>query len=216
VINSLRSLVFDLDGTLVDSAPGILASFAATLQAAHVEPKLPLEPGLIGPPLQQTLAQLAGSDDPTLLAKLVTGFKSHYDTQGIFSTPAYGGISELLDELSKRGINLHICTNKRIAPTRALVGHLGWQSHFRSLYALDMRSPPFAGKSIALAEQLREQGIDPYTTAYIGDRREDAEAAEANGLAFFYASWGYGAEKQNQAPAHWRWLDTPIELLAYL
>lgn len=212
----IKAVIFDLDGTLVDSAPSILGSFAAALGEAGISPVVPLEHSLIGPPLAKTLAHLAGNDDPYLLQRLTAGFKAHYDAQGVLSTCAYPGVLSLLDSLQLQVTALHICTNKRLGPTRTIMRHLAWSSVFRSIYTLDMKNPPLADKPAALALQLAEQGLSPATTAYIGDRRDDAHAAEANGLPFFYASWGYGTEDRSGVPDSWYWLDVPSDLLNYL
>ena len=74
-------ILFDLDGTLIDSSPGILASFARVLEANGLAPAVPLEASLIGPPLAVTLRQVSGVRDEALLARLVDAFKADYDAE---------------------------------------------------------------------------------------------------------------------------------------
>jgi phosphoglycolate phosphatase len=57
-----------------------------------------------------------------------------------------------------------------------------------------------------------EQQLDPARTIYVGDKREDGQAAEANELAFYYASWGYGGLQREQLDADWGWLSQPQDL----
>ena len=75
-------ILFDLDGTLIDSAPAILASFQAAFAASGVTPVRPISNDIIGPPLTETLQLLAGSTDATLIARLSEAFKASYDSSG--------------------------------------------------------------------------------------------------------------------------------------
>jgi phosphoglycolate phosphatase len=72
---SIKSIIFDLDGTLADSSPSILASFHEAFQSQGVRPVSPLTSDIIGPPLGQALDQLLGRVDPALRAKLTQAFK---------------------------------------------------------------------------------------------------------------------------------------------
>ena len=115
----------------------------------------------------------------------------------------------MLRALHAAGHPLHIATNKRLHPTEKILAMLGWDALFTTVYALDMVTPRLPDKATMIARQLAEQAIDPTTTAYIGDRREDGEAARANRLAFFAATWGYGAIDAASLPPDWRHLPTP-------
>jgi phosphoglycolate phosphatase len=122
-----RDIVFDLDGTLIDSAPSILASMQAAFDGVGLVPCAALTPALIGPPLVQTLRALLpeGAGEQALPA-LVEGFKRHYDAIGYQQTTVYPGVQDMLQALVHMPLRLHIATNKRIAPTRRIVEHLGW------------------------------------------------------------------------------------------
>lgn len=186
------ALIFDLDGTLVDSAPSILAAFGAALDEAGVRPRVPLESGIIGPPLKETLAILAGSDDPAVVEPLAAGFKRHYDETGYQQTKVFPGVADMLENLAARGADLHIATNKRLLPTERILGWLGWRPWFRTVYALDMAGRGFRDKSAMIAGQLGDLALSSTSACYIGDRAEDRHAAERNGLPFIAACWGYG------------------------
>jgi len=192
--------IFDLDGTLIDSAPSILEGFGHTLQAAGVTPALPLTPDLIGPPLNKVMAALSGQSDPALVAQLIAGFKAYYDTVGYLRGQPYPGVHAMLEQLRGQGVALHLATNKRHAPTVKILEALGWLPLFDSVYALDRAAPSYADKRAMLAAQLAEQGMTPAHAAYIGDRDDDRLAAEGNGIPFIAVAWGYGAF--NAAAAH--------------
>ena len=207
-----KTLVFDLDGTLIDSAPGILGAFAIALRETGIEAKVPLDSSLIGPPLTEALMRLSGSDEPALLQSLSGNFKRHYDSTGVATTDAYPGIDEMLNEFAEAGAVMHIGTNKRLLVAQAILARLGWQDHFVSVYALDMVEPRLADKTQLLSKQIGEQRLDPAATVYIGDKFEDGQAANANGLEFNYASWGYGDLRREQLDNNWNWLGQPANL----
>lgn len=205
-------LIFDLDGTLIDSSASILAGFGAALQAHEIEPKRALTAAIIGPPLRQTLSILSGSDDPVLLDSLACAFKGYYDSKGYKATEAFAGIDSMLKAAHGRGIRLHIATNKRLLPTQLILDHLGWSHLFASVYALDMYAPAFPDKAAMLAGLLKEQQVAVASAAYVGDRPEDGFAADANGLAFYAAQWGYSAFPPDDTSAHWITVASPGHL----
>ncbi|MGV7211214.1 HAD family hydrolase [Oxalobacteraceae bacterium A2-2] len=208
-----RTVIFDLDGTLIDSAPSILAGFEQALRREGIAPAQPLSPALIGPPLAATLALLSGSSDPALLAALAGHFKQYYDSEGYRLSTVYPGVPEMLARLHGDGVALHLATNKRHLAARQILDYLGWLPLFRSVYALDMVQPAHAGKDAMLAAQLAAEGIAGAVTAYVGDRDEDRVAAEANGLEFIGVRWGYG---QFGADAGHAVLDQAAQLPALL
>lgn len=190
----LTHVIFDLDGTLIDSAASILEGMQVTLEAAGIVPRLPIVPGLIGPPLRTTLTRLAGEVDPAVLDGMVAHFIRWYDAEGYRRTRVYPGIPELLQTLHAAGWRLHIVTNKRLHPTRLILAWLGWSPLFESVDTQDAQpDAPLAHKSEVLARLLGQLGAGPEQAVYVGDRRDDFEAAAANGLRCHLVSWGYGA-----------------------
>ena len=209
-------VIFDFDGTIVDSAPAILDCFERTLAKHGIAPKVPFASSLIGPPLIQTLALLSGTTCKETLQQLAADFKQQYDLTGVTHTLAYPGIANALEKLRATGHTLHIATNKRILPTRLILEHLGMTGHFASVYAIDLQNPPYPSKAAMIAHQLAEQAIDIAQTCYIGDKREDGESAEANHLSFFIANWGYGEWRPGTFPAHWQLIDTTVQISSAL
>lgn len=200
-VAEISDFIFDLDGTLIDSAPAILRCLKRTLQSAGYTPQVPLQHQLIGPPLTETLSHLTGLTDQTALLRLADDFKSLYDASEILQTRAFPGIEAMLEALVLQGMRLHLTTNKRMKPTRILLDTLGWNSYFASIYTLDMVIPHFANKSEALRQQLKDLQIAQFSALYIGDTPADGNAAAANKLRFAAATWGYGgfAALQNLA-----------------
>lgn len=212
-LDSLEHLIFDLDGTLVDSSPSILAGFSAALEAHGITPDVPLESALIGPPLRETLARIANAPNSAQLDSLVNTFKAYYDTEGYKATRPFDGVDAMLHQLHGKGLQLHIATNKRINPTRLILEHLGWLPLFSSVYALDCKTPSYPNKAAMLTGLLVDQNISKANAAYLGDRIEDGQAANANQLVFFGACWGYAEFSHHILPEHWQLVDQPSALI---
>lgn len=210
---TLAAVLFDLDGTLIDSSPSILSAFAATLSSHNIRPALQLEPSIIGPPLRDVLTKLAGTTDSVLLDALGITFKAHYDTHGYKSTAVFPGVSELLSDLWNRGIPLYIATNKRLHPTHLILERLGWAEWIRGVYALDCIVPHLLNKAEMLSYVLGDAGIDPAQAYYVGDRLEDGFAADENDLPFIAACWGYGVFGESEIRPSWRAVHRPADVL---
>lgn len=207
------AIIFDLDGTLIDSSPSILSCFGHVLTEAGLQPLVPLSDSLIGPPLRQTLISLTGLTDNTLLDRLVDSFKECYDTEGYKASQVYDGIEILLSRLTEYDIPLAIATNKRRVPTLRILEHLGWTEYFRVVGTLDMLVPPHTNKAALIRFLLGEIGVPAEASLYVGDKLEDCEAAAANGMAFRAAGWGYGEWDVAGMPLGWQVVQSALDLI---
>lgn len=203
------TIIFDFDGTLIDSAPGILATFAEVLSDAGLTPAVALDRSLIGPPLRQTMSKLVGeliAADDRLLSQLVENFKQRYDVIGVAHTPAYNQSGATLQALQEHGHTLYLATNKRATPTLALVEKFGWENHFRRVYCIDSHQPPYRDKTAMLEHLLEENHLSADRCLYVGDTTGDYIAAKACGLSFAAVLWGYGtwepASEQERSSIH--------------
>lgn len=187
----MKPVIFDLDGTLIDSSPSILKCYEAVLAENHLAAVVPLTPELIGPPLPVTMKQVTGVDDAHLLEHLTTRFKSLYDSHVYRETVVYPGVSHVLDELTARKHELFIATNKRLGPSLKILELLGWQSSFRAVMGCDSRNPGFTNKTESLRALLTQEALDPDQSIYVGDRLDDFKAAQSCGMNFLAAAWGY-------------------------
>jgi phosphoglycolate phosphatase len=211
-----QHILFDLDGTLIDSAPAILASFREAFAKTGIAPARSIDESIIGPPLTETLQHLAGSQDPALIARLAEAFKASYDSEGYKATAAYDGIGAMLAGLAAAGLTLSIATNKRIHPTRLILDHLGWRHHFAHVYALDLFPTRLPNKAAMIGRLLADQAIPRDQAIYIGDRSEDGESADANKLPFIAVTWGYGSLQAEEMREEWRMAPRPERLCEML
>ncbi|NVN89013.1 MAG: HAD family hydrolase [Desulfuromonadales bacterium] len=210
------AIIFDLDGTLIDSSPSILNCFGHALSEAGLQPLVPLNDSLIGPPLRQTLINLTGLTDNSLLDRLVDGFKECYDTVGYKATQVYNGVEDMLGHLAECNIPLAIATNKRRVPTMKILEHLGWEKYFRIVGTLDTPLPPYRSKAEMIGSLLRKLEVEAEVSLYVGDKREDGEAAAANAMPFCAVGWGYGEWNRVLLPEEWRLMESAADLVALL
>jgi phosphoglycolate phosphatase len=191
MLKANRAIAFDFDGTLVDSAPGILRGISLALDSNRVKPVLPLDRSLIGPPLLVTLARVAGRDDPDLLDALVGDFIRFYDGGACLDSPAFPGVGKTLAELRQRGYGLYLVTNKRGTPTQKILNHLGWSALFTAVYCLD-EHVDCPGKAQLLAKLIEAHTLCATDTPYVGDTDGDAWSARAHAMPYIHVAWGYG------------------------
>lgn len=185
------TIIFDLDGTLVDSSPGILASLSSAFHETGLKPSRPLTAALIGPPLRDTLVDLCECDEQAPLEQLIDSFKAHYDNIGYLQTHPFSGINDMLHALADKGIPMHIATNKRSVPTEKILRTLGWTTLFNQVLSPDSFTPSLTSKALMLAQLLCDAELNPQHCLYVGDRIDDYHAAQENSLAFGLAEWGF-------------------------
>jgi phosphoglycolate phosphatase len=196
-MTNIKYIIFDLDGTLIDSAPSILATFLMVLKKHNIPAKVPLESSLIGAPLDETLAKISGIRNESILQMLKEDFKVTYDNETFKESRIFNGIDQLLCTLHKLKIKLYIATNKRTIPTLLIIKHLGWDKLFDGIISSDTYNLKKLKKNEMIAELIKAKNIDASKCIYVGDTIDDYEAALYNNLEFIFASWGYGATKKN-------------------
>lgn len=211
-----KSVIFDLDGTLIDSSPSILECFEGVLKEANLQTRVTLDHSVIGPPLRQTLMNLTGLPAGDSLENLVVSFQTIYDTEGYKATHIYPGVEDMLLKFASMKIPMAIATNKRRNPTVKILEHLGWDHYFWRVGTLDAPSIAHPDKSALIRHMIDERRLTANESIYLGDKWEDGEAAAANDMQFFAANWGYGKWETNAMPTGWRLIPSPAKLTEQL
>lgn len=197
----IRAVLFDLDGTLVHSSPGVLDSFRQTFATAGVTAVDHIDERVIGPPLRATLERLTGIVDGARLDELAETFRGIYDSAGAMAAEPYPRLDDVFAALDDAQRRAFIVTNKRIHPARLIADRLGLTARLAGVYALDSYAPPAARKRVVVERVLAEHMIAPGSAVMVGDSLEDAEAAAGNGVAFIAATYGYGSPIGTTRPA---------------
>jgi len=190
----LPALIFDLDGTLTDSKPGIVGCLGKVLDAHGLKAHGPLD-RFVGPPVEEWTVELmpAGSDEDR--AALAREYRACYDREGWRNNSVFAGVREMLTGLRGEGFRLLVCTSKQQHFAVRILDLFGLSGLFTAIYG-DKAEYPNHGKAELLAMVLRENAIDRECTVMIGDRSYDIEAARANGIRAIAAGWGYGSAEE--------------------
>lgn len=187
----IKNIIFDFDGTLVDSLSGIEISVREAIKNVFPNKKISNLRSLIGPPVEEVFASLLGEVEPILLARLVDEFRNHYDSMGFKKTVPFNQVEDTLKLLKENGVNSLIATNKPIKATIAILEWLALDQLFIDVISRDSE-PFFNSKTEITAFLLEKHDLNHKNTLYVGDSIDDALAAQALGLKFLYAQYGYG------------------------
>jgi phosphoglycolate phosphatase len=185
-------LLFDLDGTLSDSAPGILAALRQAFTDVGAPP-LDDATGrqLLGPPFHQSLPTLLG--DPGLVDEVIARYRAHYGAGLMFDTTVYDGVTDVLAAAHRRGTRLAVATSKPEPYAVPIVERLGLLDLFETVCGDDLHGGR-GTKALVVGEALRRMAVtDPARVVMIGDRSHDVAGAHAHGIACIGAAWGYAA-----------------------
>lgn len=197
-------IAFDLDGTLVDTAPDLSAALNHALCALGLAPVPPEQVrALVGHGARRLVERgLAanGADDPALVEAGVGHFLDHYRAHIAVGSRPFDGVEPALDALGARGLRLAICTNKPAALTHALLAALGWQSRFAAVLGADSR-PWRKPDPRHLLDTLAAAGGTADRAVYVGDSLTDSHAAQAAGVPFVLVSHGYSHLPLDEVPA---------------
>jgi phosphoglycolate phosphatase len=183
-----RLVLFDLDGTLVDSTPGIWASvrFAAT-RLGLPEPTREQLTAMVGPPLQDGFAVALGvplADVP----RAVEAYREHYSAGALLDVTVHAGIPVLLTELRAAGHVLAVATSKPETFAVRVLEHVGLLPFFASVHGATLDGAVrHKDQVVAAALAAHPEGRDP---VLIGDREHDVLGAAAHGLPCIGAGWG--------------------------
>ncbi len=186
-------VVFDLDGTLADTAADIAAAVNHAL-ASVGRPALRVDEvrGLVGEGARELLRKClerTGGAPEALLDEAFPRQLDYYAANACRGTAPYAGAEAAMDDLAARGVALAICTNKPERITHLLIAALGWQDRFAAVIGgdtLERRKPDPA----PLLEAVARAGGG--RAAYVGDSIFDAETAKAAGIPFVAATFGFG------------------------
>jgi len=187
-----KNILFDLDGTLIDSAPGIEESFYIAYQKVYFKECPYVITKFIGPSIDQVLTAVNGETNLEMINHFVDAFKQHYDTEGYKKSKLYDDVESVLEVLLKNKSNLFIVTNKRVKPTKLILEYLSIYKYFNDIYCPDILEKKFKNKTDLVAHILKTNFLELSRTIMIGDTMHDGIAANENKLDFALVEYGYG------------------------
>lgn len=210
----MAALLFDLDGTIADSAPGILSCLRATLEEFGAAPASEADlTWVIGPPLHAVAERLLGG--PERVEACVAAYRRRYADEGVQAAEPFPGIGDELRRLKAAGYALFVCTSKITPFAEQIVGRFGLAELFDGVYGAGPKAA--ADDKVRLAGRIvSERGLEAAGACLIGDRREDVTAGRANGLRTIGVLWGYGSREELSEAGADRLCAAPAELSAAL
>ncbi|MCV7054537.1 HAD-IA family hydrolase [Mycolicibacterium gilvum] len=207
-------VLFDLDGTLTDSAEGIVASFRHALQSVGAAvPDGDLVSKIVGPPMPLTFQRMGLGD---LVDDAIAAYRADYTTRGWSMNRPFDGIPALLADLQAAGVRMAVATSKAETTAQRILAHFGLDGHFEVIAGAS-NDGTRAAKSDVVAHALAQLAPVPDNVVMIGDRSHDVEGAAVHGIATIVVGWGYGrtdfAGRESGALAHVADVDDLREVL---
>lgn len=205
-------IFIDMDGTLINSAPGVTKSVAYALEKSGITPPPTRElTCFIGPPLLWSFANYYGMNEEES-RRAVEYYREFYSVSGIYDCLVYDGFEELLKELNNRGIKCVMATSKPHIYANAILEKKGLAPYF-----CFVSGPEFDGtrdaKSEVIAYAMEQLGLtDPSKILMIGDRDHDTKGAAIHGMDSVGALWGFGDAEELLSTGAKAIFKTPKEL----
>jgi len=192
-------VLLDLDGTLIDSRPGILASCLAALRALGHQPDENLDlTGIIGPPIEEIMQILLRPYGDDRIDQAVDAYRRHYGESGYLGSVPYPGIGRSLEEMRRAGLRIYLATSKRLLFASRILDRLEFTVTFDGIHG-SVPGGALDHKPELLAHVLSEHGLSPHHCVMVGDRRHDIAGAHAVGMRGLGVLWGYGNRDELEA-----------------
>lgn len=195
-----NAVLFDLDGTLSESAPGITRSLQAALPAAGIhEPDASKLTRFIGPPLNVELRAAYGLSSEAIEA-VIARFRVYYEAKGIFQCRLYPGAADLVRRCAAAGLTLAVASSKPEPHVQTLMRHFGIADCFRVICGsriedeLENKTSADNKAQVVAKTLARLDGAQP--AVMVGDTKYDVLGARANGLDAIAVTYGYGTAEE--------------------
>lgn len=208
----MRSVLLDLDGTVIDSEPGIRASVVAALRALghEAQSSLDIRP-FIGPPLEDAMHILLEPYGDDRVDEAVLAYRRHYGETGLFGSVPYLGIGDALAALKRTGVRLYLATSKRETFAARILEHLDLAMHFEAIHG-SIPSGALDRKPELLAHIVATYALSPVRSLMVGDRHHDIAGARAVNMRGLGVLWGYGSRDELQMAGAACLVENPADL----
>lgn len=182
---------FDLDGTLTDSSAGIIGSLHHALERAGIPVPQDDLAWLIGPPIQESLLTLVGSDNH---ASVFAYYRERYDATGWHENEPYPGIESMLEDLAVDRRPLYVATAKPRIFAERILEYFNLRRFFAEVFGSELDGT--RTRKDELLHWARKKAGVAGPAMMVGDRRFDVEGARANGMRSIGVTWGFGSREE--------------------
>ena len=214
-MKTYSTVLFDLDGTLIDTSEGVIGSaFYALETLGYQTPSFHDCLPFLGPPLSYGFGVVCGVKESDIPRAIEVFRRRYMGEEWYLRSAVYPGIPELLAALRRAGYKVAVTTSKLQAAADKILAKL-WLRDFFDLVVGSSEGPNRQTKEDVLRCALSELGCPPADAILLGDRKYDAEGAQAVGAGCVAALWGFG-EKEEFAPYPVvAFCDTPADAGSY-
>jgi phosphoglycolate phosphatase len=188
-----KAIIFDFDGTLVDSEKAIYMCFQSITRNLAPERINYAKNILIGPPLRETASKILGPENQYQLDKFVELFIQMHDENVTQLTKPYPNVIEVLKKIYTKNIPMAVATNKRLAPTKKLIDHFGWEDYFVFVECSDSKDQ--IRNKDTMVKDIINYDNSFHESYFVGDTVNDGLSANLNQLPFIRAYYGYGRDQ---------------------
>ena len=206
----IHTIFFDLDGTLTDSAPGIIHSVQYALKKYGIEAEENDLRSFIGPPLVHSFQERFGFDHDKAL-EAVAYYREYFTAGGMFENSVYPGVEEMLQKLKEDGLMLAVATSKPELFSKQILEHFALTRYFDFIGGAAMDETRTT-KVEVLSYALQELQVDPAKAVMIGDRENDMEAASLLGTESIGVLYGYGSIEELANAGAIVFAETPMDI----
>ncbi|GFI62166.1 5'-nucleotidase [Clostridiales bacterium] len=190
-MGKVKYVLFDLDGTITESHPGITRSVEYALKSHGFEPPSLDELKIfVGPPLGEMFMEVYGVSMEKAM-DMVKTYRDRYVTIGKFECGVYDGIEETFKSLIAMGKTLCVATSKPESSAKEILEHFGLTKYFTFIGG-DSDKHERANKSAVIDYVINELGIDKSEAVMVGDTHYDVEGAKKSGIRCIGVLYGYG------------------------
>lgn len=191
------AVIFDLDGTLMDTSDGVIKSIEYTIEKLGYEPLTSdVVRTFIGPPIQNSFRNTYGLNDEET-AKAASTFRNAYKDVFLFNAEIYTGMLDFLKKLRSAGIKTSVATYKREDYTRKLLDKFELKQYFDFIMGSDMEGK--LTKSDIVKSCIEFSGVDRSKTVLVGDTVHDAVGAQQQQVDFIGVTFGFGFKTKQEA-----------------
>lgn len=190
-------VIFDFDGTVVDTGEGILKSLQYSFrEMGRVVPELDDLKKFIGPPIYYSYTTYYGVSEKEV-GDYIKKYRERYKVKGIYECELYEGMTELLDSLKAEGIKIGIASSKPMHLIYSVADYLKITEKFDAIVGVKIDDSNHSSKTQLVLDAMAEMGAtDKSKVLMVGDRLYDIDGAAGAGVDSCGAIWGYGSEEE--------------------
>lgn len=204
------TIIFDLDGTLTDSGPGIKNSVRYALDKYNVEVAEERMDSFIGPPLVDSFMRECGFDREKALEAVLV-YREYFTTKGMFENSVYDQMEETLKALKEAGKTIMLATAKPEVFARQILEHFNLMQYFDFIGGA-LLDETRTNKKEVLRYVVEENGFDVKRAVMVGDRQDDAEAAIGENIDILGVLYGYGTIEELENAGVKKFVNSPAQI----